>query len=64
MSRETPKDDPRRRTDEGSLKQTDTPWKGNPERSSALTSRRTISKHGSAAARTDAPLRPALASAR
>jgi hypothetical protein len=32
MSRETPKDDPRQRTDEGSLKQTDEPWKGNPEK--------------------------------
>jgi hypothetical protein len=32
MSKETPKDDPRQRTDEGSFKQTDTPWKGNPEK--------------------------------
>ena len=32
MSKETPKDDPRQRTDEGSLTQTDTPWKGNPEK--------------------------------
>lgn len=32
MSKETPKDDPRRRTGEGSHKQTDQPWKGNPEK--------------------------------
>jgi hypothetical protein len=32
MSKETPKDDPRQRTDQGSLKQTDEPWKGNPEK--------------------------------
>jgi hypothetical protein len=32
MSKETPKDDPRQQTDDGSLKQTDKPWKGNPEK--------------------------------
>jgi hypothetical protein len=32
MSKETPKDDPRQRTDKGSSKQTDKPWKGNPEK--------------------------------
>jgi hypothetical protein len=32
MSKETPKDDPRQHSDEGSLKQTDKPWKGNPEK--------------------------------
>ena len=32
MSKETPKDDPRPKTDEGSHKQTDEPWKGNPEK--------------------------------
>jgi hypothetical protein len=32
MSKETPKDDPRERTDSGSPKQTDEPWKGNPEK--------------------------------
>jgi hypothetical protein len=32
MSKETPKTDPRERTDRGSLKQTDKPWKGNPEK--------------------------------
>jgi hypothetical protein len=32
MSKETPKDDPRQRTDWGSNKQTDKPWKGNPEK--------------------------------
>jgi hypothetical protein len=31
MSRETPKDDPRQRTDEGSFEQKE-PWKGNPEK--------------------------------
>ena len=32
MSKETPKDDPRERTDSGSTAQTDKPWKGNPEK--------------------------------
>jgi hypothetical protein len=32
MSKETPKTDPRKRTDVGSNKQTDEPWKGNPEK--------------------------------
>jgi hypothetical protein len=32
MSKETPRDDPRNRSDKGSLKQTDQPWKGNPEK--------------------------------
>jgi len=32
MSKETPKDDPRQQTDWGSHKQTDKPWKGNPEK--------------------------------
>ena len=32
MSKETPKDDLRQQSDEGSLKQTDKPWKGNPEK--------------------------------
>jgi hypothetical protein len=32
MSKETPKTDPRQRTDAGSNKQTDKPWKGNPEK--------------------------------
>ncbi|WP_426435577.1 hypothetical protein [Bradyrhizobium genosp. P] len=32
MSKETPKDDPRQQTDSGSHKQTDKPWKGNPEK--------------------------------
>ena len=31
MSKEAPKDDPRQR-DVSSLKQTDKPWKGNPEK--------------------------------
>jgi hypothetical protein len=32
MSKETPQDDPRQQTDWGSHKQTDKPWKGNPEK--------------------------------
>jgi hypothetical protein len=32
MSKETPEDDPRQRSDQGSHKQTDKPWKGNPEK--------------------------------
>lgn len=32
MSKETPADDPRQKTDKGSLSQTDKPWKGNPEK--------------------------------
>jgi hypothetical protein len=31
MSKETPKDDPRKETDPDTFKQTDKPWKGNPE---------------------------------
>jgi hypothetical protein len=32
MSKETPKDDPRQQNDKGSMKQTDKPWEGNPEK--------------------------------
>ena len=32
MSKETPADDPRQQTDWGPHKQTDKPWKGNPEK--------------------------------
>lgn len=32
MRRETPKDDPRQRSDRKSAKQTNQPWKGNPEK--------------------------------
>jgi len=32
MSKETPKDDPSQRTDEGSFSQTDKPWNGLPEK--------------------------------
>ena len=32
MSKETPKGGPRQKTDWGSHKQTDKPWKGNPEK--------------------------------
>jgi len=32
VSKETPLDDPRQQTDQGSHSQTDKPWKGNPEK--------------------------------
>lgn len=32
MSKETPKDDPRQKTDLPTHKQTDEPWRGNPEK--------------------------------
>lgn len=32
MSKETPQDDPRQKTDKGSLKQTEEPWKEHPEK--------------------------------
>jgi hypothetical protein len=32
MSKETPKDDPRQKTDWSTTKQTDEPWKGPPEK--------------------------------
>jgi len=32
MSKEKPNDDPRQETDQSSHKQTDKPWKGNPEK--------------------------------
>ena len=32
MSKETPKDDPRQQSDHASHRQTDKPWKGNPEK--------------------------------
>ena len=32
MSKETPQDDPRQRTDKGSLNQTEEPWKEHPEK--------------------------------
>lgn len=32
MSKANPNDDPRQRTDWGSSKQTDEPWKGSPEK--------------------------------
>lgn len=36
MSKEMPTDDPRQKTDWGSLKQTDKPWKGPPEKEQKL----------------------------
>ncbi|QPF83913.1 hypothetical protein IC762_30335 [Bradyrhizobium genosp. L] len=32
MSKETPKDDPRQQVDKAIHRQTDEPWKGNPEK--------------------------------
>jgi hypothetical protein len=32
MSKETPKDDPRQKSDQESHRQTDKPWEGNPEK--------------------------------
>ena len=32
MSKKTPEDYPRQKSDQGSHKQTDKPWKGNPEK--------------------------------
>jgi hypothetical protein len=32
MSKKTPKDDPRQKSDQGAHRQTDKPWKGNPEK--------------------------------
>jgi hypothetical protein len=32
MSKESPKDDPRQKSDQRSHTQTDKPWKGNPEK--------------------------------
>jgi hypothetical protein len=32
MSKETPKEDPREQSDQGSHSQTNEPWKGNPEK--------------------------------
>jgi hypothetical protein len=32
MSKETPKDDPRQKNDQGPHSQTNEPWKGNPEK--------------------------------
>ena len=32
MSKETPKDEPHQQSDHASHKQTDKPWKGNPEK--------------------------------
>ena len=32
MSKDAPKDDPREKSDHGSYRQTDKPWKGNPRR--------------------------------
>ncbi|UFZ04168.1 hypothetical protein LQG66_34090 [Bradyrhizobium ontarionense] len=44
MSKETPKDDPRQQTDEGSVKQTDKPWAGNPEKEQRSDSAKDLEK--------------------
>ena len=52
MSKETPKDDPRQKSDHGSHAQTDKPWKGNPEKEQRTTPR-SISKNGTKSKRID-----------
>jgi hypothetical protein len=52
MSKETPKDDPRQKFDQGSHKQTDKPWKG-VKRNSATTTPKSTSKDGTRPTRTD-----------
>ncbi|MGJ5180069.1 hypothetical protein ACQR16_21575 [Bradyrhizobium oligotrophicum] len=44
MSKETPKDDPRQRNDGGSIKQTDKPWDGNPEKEQRSDSEKDLEK--------------------
>ena len=44
MSKETPKDDPRKKTDPETFKQTDEPWKGNPEKEQAPRSKPDLEK--------------------
>jgi hypothetical protein len=51
MSKETPKDDPRKRADETTHKQTDKSWKGNPEKEQRKRSSST-SKNGRRRTRT------------
>jgi hypothetical protein len=46
MSKETPKDDPRQRTDWGSHSQTDKPWKGPPEKEQAAVHQGSITAAG------------------
>ena len=53
MSKETPKDDPRHNTDQGSRKQTDKPWKGNPEKEQRSEAPRLILKNGTKPTRID-----------
>ena len=44
MTRETPKDDPRQRTDEPTFKQTEKPWEGNPEKEQPQGSKHDLEK--------------------
>ncbi len=46
MSKETPKDDPRQQAEQATHKQTDKPWKGNPEKENSATKPTSISKTG------------------
>jgi hypothetical protein len=53
MLKETPKDDPRERTDWGSDAQTDKPWKGNPEKEQRSGTKNPIRIFGKKPARTE-----------
>ena len=44
MSRETPKDDPRKQTDPETFKQTEKPWEGNPEKEQPQGSKHDLEK--------------------
>ena len=44
MSKETPKDDPRKKTDPETFKQTEEPWKGNPEKEQPQGSKHDLEK--------------------
>ena len=57
-----PKDDPRRQPDQVSHKQTDEPWKGNPEKEQRNSEARITSKNGTEPIRIDARARPASSS--
>jgi hypothetical protein len=44
VSKETPKDDPRNKTDPETFKQTEEPWKGNPEKEQPQGSKHDLEK--------------------
>ena len=44
MSKQTPKDDPDKKADPKSVKQTDEPWKGNPEKDQPQGSKHDLEK--------------------